>query len=116
MSEVTGQTSKMSAAQDEESVDEATSDPRLLPSAVQPKRPRGPSHTIDEAIARPGTIRINVTGAFIVNDDIHASETSDGDGAVHDSRDIRLPHHTGVVSHVAVDVRLVDGRYVLVHS
>ena len=60
---------------------------------------------IDKTITRPGTVRINVEGAFIVDDGTATPETSDGDEAPNPTRDIRLPHHTAVVSHVAVDVR-----------
>lgn len=53
----------------------------------------------------PASVSINVEGAFIVDEvapqlNGHASEF------VHyEHKDIRLPHHTDVVSHVAVDVR-----------
>ena len=60
----------------------------------------------DEKITRPGVVRINVTGAFIVDDGAATPQVMEDDGAVHDTGDIRLPHHTAVVSHVAVDVRL----------
>ena len=60
----------------------------------------------DDAIPRPRSVKINVTGAFITDEGtvtpLLVDETR---GAVHDSRDIRLPHHTAVVSHVAIDVR-----------
>lgn len=88
---------------------------------------------IRSAIVKPGDVRINVQGAFIVSDggdDGQGSNGSNGsngnDGSngnngnnagnsrkdagppeteyEHDSRDIRLPNHTAVVSHVAVDV------------
>ena len=53
----------------------------------------------------PASVKINVEGAFIVED-----ETVDRNGAGSEymrweHKDIRLPHHTDVVSHVAVDVR-----------
>lgn len=69
--------------------------------------------SLGQAVSQPGTIKINVQGAFIVDDDERRSpdilglENDDGDPAYefeHD-RDIRLPNHTAVVSHVAVDVR-----------
>lgn len=63
-----------------------------------------PIHAIDKTITKPGTVRINVEGAFIVDDGTATPETSNGDGAPNPTRDIRLPHHTAVVSHVAVDV------------
>jgi hypothetical protein len=58
------------------------------------------------------SVKINVEGAFIVDEE---SEGSHSPGAsahasndhVHwENKDIRLPHHTDVVSHVAVDVSL----------
>lgn len=58
---------------------------------------------VPRAPPKPASVKINVEGAFIVND-----ETAIRNGAseyVHrDSKDIRLPHHTDVVSHIAVDV------------
>lgn len=58
-----------------------------------------------KAPPKPASVTINVEGAFIVND-----ETVNKNGAsefVHwEHKDIRLPHHTDVVSHVAIDVSL----------
>lgn len=54
-------------------------------------RPR--STTFD----KPGSVRINVSGAFIVDDET-------GSPVRHETKDIRLPHHTTDVSHIAVDV------------
>jgi type II pantothenate kinase len=71
-----------------------------------------------DAISHPGAVRINVQGAFIVDEENgpstpsseRSSETSmslkeleDG-GYEHDGKDIRLPNHTQGVSHIAVDV------------
>lgn len=61
---------------------------------------------IDDAITRPGAVRINVQGAFILNEGTITPATENSDGSVYDTAEIRLPHHTAVVSHVAVDVRL----------
>ena len=63
---------------------------------------------VDETIHRPGAVKINLAGAFITEDaGSEAPVAADNDAAgIHDKRDIRLPHHTGVVSHVAVDVLL----------
>ena len=66
--------------------------------------PRSIHTTIDSTITRPGAVRINFQGAFIVDDDAATLQLVEDGGALHDSRDIRLPHHTAVVSHVAVDV------------
>ncbi|KAI9695258.1 MAG: hypothetical protein M1820_008777 [Bogoriella megaspora] len=67
---------------------------------------------IQSTIARPGTIKINVEGAFIVDEDtptpVGSGDEGDGDiedpSCVHERKDIRLPNHTAVVSHVAVDI------------
>lgn len=69
------------------------------------------------AILHPGTIKINVKGAFIVDDEIPAQSTEaspaigpgehldeDWPDYKHDTNDIRLPNQSGAVSHVAVDV------------
>ncbi|KAI9659942.1 MAG: hypothetical protein M1821_001294 [Bathelium mastoideum] len=69
-------------------------------------RPRLASTDIQTTIAHPGTIKINVEGAFIVDDGSASPELEDGDEfeCVHEDKDIRLPNHTAVVSHVAVDI------------
>jgi type II pantothenate kinase len=53
----------------------------------------------DMKILFPGAIRINVKGAFIVDED-----QVDGRLTPPDTRDIALPHHTDEVSHIAVDI------------
>ena len=63
---------------------------------------------IDKTIIHPGAVRINVEGAFIV--DSHPgspTETPGKNGRIsppHETSDIRLPNHTAVVSHIAIDV------------
>ncbi|MCJ1422929.1 hypothetical protein MMC29_000809 [Sticta canariensis] len=57
--------------------------------------------TIDSTILSPGAVKINFQGAFIVDDE-ELPATSE-DGPQHDSKDIRLPNHKAVVSHVALD-------------
>jgi hypothetical protein len=64
---------------------------------------------IDSTITRPGSVRINVKGAFIVDPDTSTPAVRQGqNGRVspshHETSDIRLPNHTAVVSHIAVDV------------
>ena len=61
---------------------------------------------IDQTILSPGTVSINVQGAFIVDVDSSQPSTPSDDGAQHDT-DIRLPNHRAVVSHVALDVCLL---------
>lgn len=76
------------------------------------KRPRTLTSTeeIDNTITRPGSVKINVTGAFIVDPDTASPTLGNGhvSGRVspndHGTRDIRLPNHTAVVSHIAIDV------------
>lgn len=71
-------------------------------------RPRRPTiDTIEETILRPGTVKINVQGAFIVDDE-HEPSSPQSEDYEHDPRDIRLPNHTAVVSHIAVDVSLAS--------
>jgi len=63
--------------------------------------------SLHETILSPGAVKINVKGAFIVDEDGSRIAAGTGeDGAQHDTRDIRLPNHRAVVSHVALDVSL----------
>lgn len=55
------------------------------------------------------SVKINVEGAFIVDEESEghspaASSHTASDYVHWENKDIRLPHHTDVVSHVAVDV------------
>jgi type II pantothenate kinase len=59
---------------------------------------------LEEAITNPGAVKINVKGAFIVDDELRSRSPVEAEGVHYENKDIRLPHHTGVVSHVAVDV------------
>jgi hypothetical protein len=74
------------------------------------RRPRTETNTaeIDSTIVKPGSVRINVTGAFIVETP-EGSPTGTGTlqagSGAHETKDIRLPNHTAVVSHIAIDVR-----------
>ncbi len=65
-------------------------------------RPRRNTTSIHAAITHPGSVRINVQGAFVVAEEHDLQQT--GFGGHHATKDIRLPNHTAVVSHVAVDV------------
>ncbi|CDM31843.1 hypothetical protein DTO013E5_1917 [Penicillium roqueforti] len=64
------------------------------------KRP----NRLEAAITNPGAVKINVTGAFIVDDEPRSKSPVEAEGVHYENKDIRLPHHTGVVSHVAVDI------------
>ncbi|CAI7664419.1 unnamed protein product [Penicillium pancosmium] len=59
---------------------------------------------LEEAITNPGAVKINVKGAFIVDDELRSRSPVEAEGVHYENKDIRLPHHTGVVSHVAVDI------------
>ena len=69
------------------------------------------TNTETAAIQHPGDVRINVKGAFIVDNEVEETSTPgedfDGDGYQHDRKDIRLPNHKAVVSHIAVDVCVI---------
>ncbi|KAF2645137.1 pantothenate kinase 4 [Massarina eburnea CBS 473.64] len=79
---------------------EAGRAPATTDTYTRPRRPTVQSD-IQETILRPGTVRINVQGAFISDEEPLTPRSDDYD---HDTRDIRLPNHTAVVSHVAVDI------------
>lgn len=68
---------------------------------------------MQQAIAQPGSIKINVAGAHIIDHDEDSSperspttshSENDEHSYQHHKRDIRLPNHTAVVSHVAADI------------
>ena len=78
-------------------------------------RPRTMTSTteIENTITHPGSVKINVTGAFIVESQepgtpaaVLAANGNNGQstGGYYETKDIRLPNHTAVVSHIAVDV------------
>ncbi len=60
-----------------------------------------------DPIVHPGTVIINVQGAFIVDEMTQTPNISPGasqEEFTQQTHDIRLPHHTAIVSHIAVDV------------
>lgn len=65
-------------------------------------RPRLASR-IGKAPPQPTSVKINVEGAFIVNEET-INRNGESEYVHWEHKDIRLPHHTDVVSHVAVDV------------
>ncbi|KAJ6031373.1 hypothetical protein N7540_002105 [Penicillium herquei] len=75
-----------------------------MASSDRPLEPDGRRSRLEEAITNPGAVKINVTGAFIVDDEPRSRSPVEADGVHYENKDIRLPHHTGVVSHVAVDI------------
>lgn len=88
---------------------DATLRPKMPVDPAAPKAPPPESDNsrITKTITRPGAVRINVQGAFIVDEDPNTPPSPQSNGAQHDTKDIRLPNHTDVVSHVAVDVGAV---------
>ena len=92
-----------------------------MPAMERPtfKRRRISSSAADmqSTINQPGSIKINVAGAYIIDhEDEESSQGSTGSSPMssqaegeeqsyqHHKRDIRLPNHTSVVSHVAADI------------
>ncbi|KAK0633121.1 pantothenate kinase [Immersiella caudata] len=67
----------------------------------------GPAEVdLDTTLSHPGSVRINVKGAFIVDQGTTTPASSNGRGSPnhHETKDIRLPNHTAVVSHIAIDI------------
>ena len=60
---------------------------------------------IEETIHKPGAISVDARGAFVVHDGSATPVRDEDAGVLHHIEDIRLPHHTAIVSHVAIDVR-----------
>lgn len=56
-----------------------------------------------DPITHPGTVLINVQGAFIVDDAPQTPIAVPQQEIVQQTHDIRLPNHTAIVSHIAVD-------------
>lgn len=69
------------------------------PAAYDPR-----DSLLDEALLAPGTVTINVQGAFIADEYDDQEDGFNEDGAQHETSDIRLPNHKAVVSHVALDI------------
>ena len=80
-------------------------------TTAKPLRMRTNTAEIDSTIIHPGSVKINVQGAFIVDQD-SGSPNGFVNGGSHETKDIRLPNHTAVVSHIAVDVCLLFLRLV----
>ncbi|EJT70540.1 hypothetical protein GGTG_11563 [Gaeumannomyces tritici R3-111a-1] len=89
--------------------DTVTSSTSAMP---RPTRPRTATTTaeIEDTISHPGAVRINVKGAFIVDDGSATpatpavTEGRSGSPDHHPTQGIRLPYHTAVVSHIAIDI------------
>lgn len=84
--------------------------------ALKRRRISSSAADMHSAISQPGSIKINAAGAYIIDhEDEDASQGSndsspssnpdnEGQSYQYHKRDIRLPHHTSVVSHVAADI------------
>lgn len=81
-----------------------TEDGDTSPTISKNLRMRTNTAEIDSTITHPGSVKINVKGAFIVDQDSESPNGKIVNGGSHDTKDIRLPNHTAVVSHIAVDV------------
>jgi type II pantothenate kinase len=84
-----------------------------LRASVKKRRLSSSIDDMEQAIAQPGSIKINVAGAYIIHhgDDSSPERSPPRPGFAgeehtfqHHKRDIRLPNHTAVVSHVAADI------------
>ncbi|RFU33512.1 hypothetical protein B7463_g2803, partial [Scytalidium lignicola] len=67
------------------------------PTQANGRRTRTNTAEIDDTISHPGSVKINVKGAFIVD---QGSTTPNGAGTNirgYDTKDIRLPNHTAVI-------------------
>ncbi|TVY35173.1 Pantothenate kinase [Lachnellula occidentalis] len=84
--------------------DSAQNTPNGSPAPKHHLRMRPNTAEIDSTITHPGSVKINVQGAFIVDQDPESPMGKAVNGGSHDPRDIRLPNHTAVVSHIAVDI------------
>jgi hypothetical protein len=106
MSPSSAQSRPQTAGENGKSTAESSSTRDQGPDSPRPRRTtHAPQSSVEETILHPGTVRINVQGAFIVNDE---PSTPRGEDYEHDTRDIRLPNHTAVVSHIAVDVSVSE--------
>ncbi|KAF7903095.1 hypothetical protein BELL_0552g00080 [Botrytis elliptica] len=83
---------------------ENPTNPSSQASVAGHMRARTNTAEIDSTIIHPGSVKINVTGAFIVDQDSVSPKELNTNERNYDTQDIRLPNHTAVVSHIAVDI------------
>ncbi|KAF7956077.1 hypothetical protein EAE96_004998 [Botrytis aclada] len=83
---------------------ENLTDPSSQASVGGHSRARTNTAEIDSTIIHPGSVKINVTGAFIVDQGSVSPKELNTNERNSDTQDIRLPNHTAVVSHIAVDI------------
>ena len=74
------------------------------PDAVQDLPVPSEDNVLRRMPTLAASVKINVEGAFIVEDEVEKEEPIVTEHVHWERKDIRLPHHTDVVSHVAVDV------------
>lgn len=96
---------------DDAQADAASTAPAAPAGKGIPARLRTNTAEIDGTIIHPGSVKIDVRGAFIVEDD-EDEPSPNGESTSH-NRDIRLPNQTAVVSHIAVDVCAPSPRALL---
>ncbi|KAI2610454.1 fumble-domain-containing protein [Hypoxylon sp. NC1633] len=93
--------------QAEVAIEDGEDDGRTFAAQHAARRPRTMTSTaeIDSTISHPGSVRINVKGAYIVDTPEEPGTPANVSGnSYHETKDIRLPNHTAVVSHIAVDI------------
>ncbi|KAG9230863.1 fumble-domain-containing protein [Amylocarpus encephaloides] len=88
----------------ETSAQDDPANPSIASSSPNSLRRKTNTAEIDSTIINPGSVKINVLGAFIVDQEAVALSRENSHGGSYDTRDIRLPNHTAVVSHIAVDI------------
>ncbi|KZF25599.1 pantothenate kinase-like protein [Xylona heveae TC161] len=76
----------------------------MADSVLRCRPNRANTSDIDSTITHPGAVKINVQGAFIIDEEPSSPSEYPEDGAQHETKNIRLPNHTAVVSHIAVDI------------
>lgn len=111
-------------SQDGDNASRPTTAEDPVAAADQIGRPRTATTTaeIDSTINHPGSVKINVKGAFIVDQGSSSPTAQALNGRTspdHQTKDIRLPNHTAVVSHIAVDVSFPKSSYdclLVIHS
>ncbi|KAI1392573.1 fumble-domain-containing protein [Hypoxylon trugodes] len=96
--------------QAEVAIEDGEDDGKAIAAQHAAGRPRTMTSTaeIEDTITHPGSVRINVKGAFIVDTPSQPSTPANlpgsGGNSYHETKDIRLPNHTAVISHIAVDI------------
>ncbi|KAL7269260.1 hypothetical protein RUND412_008084 [Rhizina undulata] len=80
--------------------------PAPVDASAASSRPRK-NKQLDRQLDQPGSVRINVMGAFIVDEEKETGSPPRAGSPPRygaETKDIRLPHHKAEVSHIAVDI------------